>query len=94
MYQVTNKLPATQKVTRIQTGVRMETRLLKVLKALAELKDMTLGDLLEGVALHALEGHAPFSKDTLKQIAVLKEVYGLTLSARDSHRLVEERASP
>jgi hypothetical protein len=94
MYQMVNKLPATQKVIRIQTGVRMETRLLKVLKALAELKDMTLGDLLEGVTLHALEGRAPFSKDTLKQIAVLKEVYGLTLSARDSHRLVEERDSP
>lgn len=95
MYQVANKLlPATQKIARIQTGVRMETRLLKVLKALAELKDMTLGDLLEGIALHALEGRAPFSKDTLKQIAVLKEVYGLTLSARDSHRLTEERDSP
>jgi hypothetical protein len=94
MYQVVNKLSAAQKIIRIQTGVRMETRLLKVLKALAELKDMTLGDLLEGVALHALEGRAPFSKDTLKQIAVLKEVYGLTLSARDSHRLIEERDSP
>jgi hypothetical protein len=94
MYHMANKLLAAQKITRIQTGVRMETRLLKVLKALAELKDMTLGDLLEGIALHALEGRAPFSKDTLKQIAVLKEVYGLTLSARDSHRLTEERNPP
>jgi hypothetical protein len=94
MYQMAIKQPAMQKVTRIQTGVRMEARLLKVLKALAELRDLTLGDLLEGIALHALEGRAPFSKDTLKQIAVLKEVYGLTLNARDSHRLIEERDSP
>jgi hypothetical protein len=94
MYRMANKLPVIHKVTRIQTGVRIETRLLKVLKALAELKDMSLGDLLEGIALHALEGRAPFSKDTLKQIVALKEIYGLNLSARDSHRLIEERAGP
>jgi hypothetical protein len=94
MYQMTSKNPATQKVTRIQTGVRMETRLLKVLKAIAELRDMTLGDLLEGIALHALEGSAPFSKETLKQIAALKEIYGLHLTARDAHRLIEEREEP
>ena len=35
-------------VERVQTGVRMEKRMLKVLKAIAEQKDMTLGDLLEG----------------------------------------------
>ena len=43
-------------VERVQTGVRMEKRMLKVLKALAEQKDMTLGDLLEGIVLHAFEG--------------------------------------
>ena len=32
-------------VERVQTGVRIEKRLLKVLKAFAELKDLTLGDL-------------------------------------------------
>jgi hypothetical protein len=77
-------------VTRVQTGVRLETRLLKVLKALAELKDLTLGDLLEGIALHALEGRVPFSEDTLQQIVALKAVYGLDLKARDAHRLTEE----
>jgi hypothetical protein len=92
MYHVARNLPPPQKVTRVQTGVRIETRLLKVLKALAELKDLSLGDLLEGITLHALEGRAPFSKDTLKQIAALKEIYGLNLSARHSHRLIEEQA--
>jgi len=78
-------------VERVQTGVRMEKRLLKVLKALAELKDMTLGDLLEGIVLHAFEGKAPFSPQTLKEIAKLREIYGLTLTAANSHQLKEKR---
>jgi hypothetical protein len=76
-------------VERIQTGVRMEKRLLKVLKAIAELKDMSLGDLLEGIVLHAFEGKTPFSKDTLRQIQQIKAVYGFTLTAAESHRLKE-----
>jgi predicted DNA-binding ribbon-helix-helix protein len=76
-------------VERIQTGVRMERRLLKVLKALAEYQSMTLGDLLEGIVLHAFEGKAPFSARTLRKIAELKHIYELTLDARASHRLQE-----
>ncbi len=78
-------------VERVQTGVRMEKRLLKVLKALAELKDLTLGDLLEGIVLHAFEGKAPFSPETLREIEKLRSVYGLTLTATDSHQLKERR---
>jgi hypothetical protein len=78
-------------VERVQTGVRMEKRLLKVLKGLAELKDMTLGDLLEGIVLHAFEGKAPFSDNTLKEIEKLRTIYGLTLKAADSHQLQEKR---
>lgn len=78
-------------VERVQTGVRMEKRLLKVLKGLAELKDLSLGDLLEGIVLHAFEGKAPFSPATLKEIDKLKQVYGLSLKATDSHRLKERR---
>jgi hypothetical protein len=77
-------------VERIQTGVRIEKRLLKVLKALAELKELSLGDLLEGIVLHAFEGKAPFSKETLGQIAELKRIYGLKLRAVDSHKLQEK----
>jgi len=79
-------------IERVQTGVRMEKRLVKVLKALAELKDLTLGDLLEGIVLHAFDGKpSPFSPQTLKQIADLKSVYRLDLDARASHRLRESR---
>jgi predicted DNA-binding ribbon-helix-helix protein len=76
-------------VARTQTGVRLERRLLKVLKALATELDMSLGELIEGITLHAFEGKAPFSAATLKKIRALKAVYGLELSARDSHRLKE-----
>jgi hypothetical protein len=78
------------KIERVQTGIRLEKRLLKVLKGLAEAKDMTLGDLVEGIVLHAFEGKAPFSPPTLATIAALKAVYGLDLSAADAHRLEEE----
>jgi len=77
-------------VERVQTGIRVEKRLLKVLKALAELKDISVGDLLEGVVLHAFAGKSAFSVETLKQIAELKAIYGLTLSAVDSHNLKEK----
>jgi hypothetical protein len=76
-------------VTRVQTGVRLEASMLNVLKALAALKGMTLGDLLEGVVLHAFEGECAFSDETLVQIRDLKKVYGLKLKASDSHGLVD-----
>ena len=76
-------------ITRVQTGVRLESRLLKVLKALATELEMSLGDLLEGIVLHAFEGRAPFSAATLRKIKTLKGVYGLDLTAEDSHRLRE-----
>jgi hypothetical protein len=78
-------------VDRIQTGVRLEKRMLKVLKAVAEQKDMTLGDLLEGIVLHAFEGKAPFSERTLKEIEQFKSLYGMTLKAADSHNLRERK---
>ena len=84
---MTNTVPV--EVERVQTGVRLEKRLLKVLKALAELKDMSLGDLLEGIVLHAFEGMAPFSEATLKEIEQFRKIYGLRLKASDSHQLKE-----
>jgi hypothetical protein len=76
-------------VERIQTGVRMEKRLLKVLRAFADYHDLTLGDLLEGIVLHAFDGKCPFSKESLQRIQELKKFYGLHLDASASHRLVE-----
>jgi hypothetical protein len=79
-------------VERIQTGIRLEKRILKVLKGIAEYNDMYVGDLLEGICLHAFENKAPFSPATLQRIKMLKEVYHLDLTAKDSHRLVEGNA--
>jgi len=59
-------------VERVQTGVRLEKRLLKVLKAFAEYHDLTLGDLLEGIVLHAFEGKTPFTQASLNRIKDLK----------------------
>jgi hypothetical protein len=78
-------------VERIQTGVRLEKRMLKVLKAIAEQKDMTLGNLLEGIVLHAFEGKAPFSTQTLKEIEQFKSLYGMTLKSSDSHNMKERK---
>ncbi len=83
------RVEKTIQVERVQTGVRLEKRLLKVLKAVAELRDLTLGDLLEGIVLHAFENKTPFSPETLKAIEQFKELYGLTLTAEQSHTFEE-----
>jgi len=80
-------------VVRVQTGVRMEKRILLVLKALANSLDLSLGDLLEGIVLHAFEGKAPFSPGTLEKIRTLRQVYDLDLEAADSHQLVESASA-
>jgi hypothetical protein len=78
-------------VERVQTGLRLERNVLKVLKGLAEYLDMSLGDLVEGIALHAFEGKTPFHAETLAKIDQLKAVYGLTLTAQDAHKLKERK---
>ena len=80
-------------VERVQTGVRMEKRLVKVLKAVAEYHDISLGDLLEGIVLHAFEGKRPFSKAGQARIAEFKRLYDLDLDATASHRLTEQEPS-
>ena len=79
-------------IKRTQTGVRIETSLLKVLKGLAEYTELSLGDLLEGIVLHSFEGKAPFSPETQRAIEQLKAVYGCDLTAADSHTLKENGA--
>lgn len=76
-------------IERVQTGLRLEKRLLKVTKALADSLDLSLSDLVEGVLLHALEGQAPFSQATLARATQLKQVFALDLGARHAHRLTE-----
>jgi hypothetical protein len=78
------------RVERVQTGVRIEKRMLKVLKALAEYLDMTLGDLLEGIVLHAFDGKpSPFDEDLLQRIESLKQVYNMDYDSRAAHNFEE-----
>jgi hypothetical protein len=80
-------------VERVQTGVRMEKRILKVLRAFADYHDLTLGDLLEGIVLHAFDGKCPFGPASLRRIKALRKFYGLNLDSKASHRLIEGAAS-
>ncbi|PYQ30082.1 MAG: hypothetical protein DMF56_10185 [Acidobacteria bacterium] len=82
---------ATKTIERQQIGVRIEKRLMKVLKGLAEYHDISLGDLLEGIVLHTFEGKAPFGKESIRKIGELKKVYGLDLTSADAHKLVEKK---
>lgn len=84
------RLPAApQEVERVQTGVRIEKRILKVLKAIAEYHDTTLGDVIEGIVLHAFDGRAAFGTAGLARIRELRKLYHLDLDSSHSHRLVE-----
>lgn len=79
-----------RRVERVQTGVRIEKRILKVLKALADYHEISLGDLIEGIVLHAFEGKSPFTEASREKIESLKAVFELDLTAADSHTLVED----
>ncbi len=79
-----------KKIERAQTGVRIEKRTLKVLKAIAARNEMGLGDLMEGIVLHSFEGKSPFGAETLAFIEQMRSAYGLDLTAADSHKLTEE----
>ncbi len=81
-------------VVRMQTGMRIEKRMVKVLKALAEYLDMTLGDLIEGIVLHAFDGKVPFNDKALKKIKEIKKVYELDLDSTHSHKLTELKSNP
>jgi len=79
-----------KKIKRVQTGVRIEKRVLQVLKAIAARNDMGLGDLIEGIVLHSFEGKPPFGRETLSFIDQMRSAYRLDLTAADSHKLTEE----
>jgi len=83
-----------KQIERVQTGLRLEKRLLKVLKGLAEHLEISVAELLEGIALHAFEGKSPFSDATRLKIEQLKQVYDLDLMAEDSHRVTDIGETP
>ncbi|MBJ8005232.1 MULTISPECIES: hypothetical protein [Bacillus] len=65
------------KVERVQTGIRMEKRMVKVLKAMAEYHDISLGVLLERIVLHSFENKPVFSDTSLEKVKAIKEVYDM-----------------
>ncbi|KFN02434.1 hypothetical protein D0U04_23590 [Bacillus clarus] len=65
------------KVERVQTGIRMEKRMVKVLKAMAEYHDISLGVLLERIVLHSFENKPVFSEESLEKVKAIKEVYDM-----------------
>jgi hypothetical protein len=81
----------TKYIERVQTGIRLEKRILKVLKGLAEYHDISLGDLLEGIVLHAFDGKTAFGSESRKKIAELRKVYNLDLTSADAHKLKEKK---
>ena len=90
-------------VERVQLGVRMEKRMVKVLKGLAEFDGVTLGQLLEKIVLHSFEpvegqegemAASPHSKRALGAIADLKRIYGMDYDTHAARRFDEDDPSP
>jgi hypothetical protein len=66
-------------VERVQTGIKIEKRILKVMKGLAEYHDLSVGDLLEALLLHAFEGKVPLTQESIRVVRSLRDLYGLDL---------------
>jgi hypothetical protein len=80
-------------VERVQLGVRMEKRMVKVLKALAEYYDVSLGQLLEDIVLHSFEGAAAFGPQSRGRIEELKRVYGMNYDNHACYRFADRPES-
>ena len=95
------------RVERVQLGVRMEKRMVKVLKGLAEFNGVTLGQLLENIVLHSFEAvpgqegemaASPHGKRALAAITDLKRIYGVDYDTHAAHQFsnhdAEEAGTP
>lgn len=94
---VDNQTPVT--VERVQIGARIEKRMAKVLKGLAEFKGITLGELIEETVLHSFEpipGHegqqcaSPHGVKSLQAIVDLKKVYGMDYGTHASYHFKDK----
>jgi hypothetical protein len=89
--EYTPQTPESLAIERVQLGIRMEKRLVKVLKALAEAIDMTLTEMLEDIVLHALEGHSTFdAPEVLEMVKDFKRLYGMNYRIHDNYRFARE----
>jgi hypothetical protein len=82
------------KLERVQTGVRLEKRLLKVMKGLAEYMEVPLGELIEIIVLSSFDGTAKFSKGTLSKISDLKRIYELDYGIEAAHMMLFSTKRP
>src|ERR1700680_3915318 len=89
MTKVPPSLQPAQNVQRTQTGVRIEKQLLKTLKALAALYDLSLGELVEFMVLENFAGRTPFAPDALARIAHLVQIYEVPFDP-DQRRSITE----
>jgi len=85
-------------IERVDVLVRMERKTVMVLEALADHRNMTLGELLEKIALHSFEAvpgqegemcASPYSKESLAFITDLKRTYGMDFDTHASRRFQE-----
>lgn len=84
------KTEAKFSIERVQTGIRLEKKLVKVLKGLAEYQDISLGELIELISLHALEREHAFASDSIPLVKKMKEVYGMDYDIHAYEKFVEQ----
>lgn len=90
-------------IERVQLGVRMERRMVKVLKGLAEYNGESLGELLEKIVLHSFEAMpgeegewsaSPHGKRALEVIADLKRIYELDVDTHATRTFERDGSTP
>ncbi|MEM7415002.1 MAG: VOC family protein [Gemmatimonadota bacterium] len=83
-------------IRREEVAVRLETRIVGVLRALAAHKEMDLTELLEETLLHTFEAMphggvaSPHTQADLERIQTLKSEQGIDYDVHASYRFVEE----
>lgn len=70
---------------RVQLGVRLEKRMVKVLKAMAEAGDMTLAEMMEDIIIHAFEGECTFDGEAVAKIREFKRLYGMNYGVHEQY---------
>jgi hypothetical protein len=79
-------------IERVQLGIRLEKRMVKVLKAVAEYFDVTLTELMESIVLHSFEGGGAnaFADDVIPKINEFKKIYGMNYGVHDNFQFNEQ----
>lgn len=81
-------------IERVQTGMRIESKILKVLKGMAEYRDLGTNEMLELILMHAFENKPCFSDDGFKAVRDLKKIYGMSYNVHDYQSFLESGRVP